>query len=321
LAIAALRDVLEAFEADGLPTAAELDARVSDDIEGLLRLQTDLGGFAIWRRTNQTVPYHSIQATHALVEAKANGYAVNPDRLQQSLWYLANIEDFYPSAYSQKTRDTLSAYALHVRALAGDRDSAKADQLYRRAGNDLGLDAVAWLWPVLSDAGLDAEIERLFRNRATETAGAATFTTDYGEDAWLILHSDRRTDGIILDAMIDKAPASDLIPKVVAGLLGNQTRGRWNNVQENSFILLALNSYFDTFEATTPDFVARIWLGDLYAAEHVFTGRTTDRAETIVPMAELIEQAAEGETNLVVSKDGEGRLYYRLGLRYAPDDL
>jgi uncharacterized protein YfaS (alpha-2-macroglobulin family) len=62
-------------------------------------------------------------------------------------------------------------------------------------------------------------------------------------------------------------------------------------------------------------------LGDLYAAEHVFAGRTTDRAETVVPMAELLEQAAAGQTNLVVSKDGAGRLYYRLGLRYAPEDL
>ncbi len=321
LAIAALRDVLEAFEADGLPAAAELDARVADDIEGLLRLQTDFGGFAIWRRTNETIPYHSIQATHALVEAKANGYGVQSDRLEQALWYLTNIEEFYPVDYSQQMRDTLSAYALHVRNLAGDRDAAKANELYRRAGDGLGLDAVAWLWPVLDDAGADVEIERLFSNQVIETAGAATFTTDYGEDAYLILHSDRRTDGIILDALIAEAPDSDLIPKVVAGLMGHQTRGRWNNVQENSFILLALNNYFDTFETATPDFVARIWLGDLYAAEHTFEGRTTDRGETLVPMAELIEQTDGGQTNLVVSKDGPGRLYYRLGLRYAPSDL
>jgi uncharacterized protein YfaS (alpha-2-macroglobulin family) len=321
LAIAALRDVLEAFEADGLPSAADLDARVADDIEALLRLQTDAGGFAIWRRTNETIPYHSIQATHALVEAKANGYRVQPDRLEQALWYLANIEEFYPADYGQQTKDTLSAYALHVRNLAGERDAAKANELYRRAGDGLGLDAVAWLWPVLDDPGADVEIERLFNNRATETAGAATFATDYGEDAYLILYSDRRTDGIILDALIAEAAESDLIPKVVAGLLGNQTRGRWNNVQENAFILLALNNYFDTFEATTPDFVARIWVGDLYAAEHLFEGRTTDRAETLVPMAELLEQTAGGQADLVVSKNGPGRLYYRLGLRYAPDDL
>ncbi len=321
LAIAALRDVLEAFDAEQLPSAAELNARVADDVEALLRLQTNQGGFAIWRRTNETIPYHSIQATHALVEAEANGYTVPRQNLDQALWYLTNIEDFYPSDYGQKLRDTLSAYALHVRAVSGDRDTNKANQLYRRAGNDLALDALAWLWPVVDTAGADAEIERRFLNQATETAAAATFTTSYGENAYLILHSDRRTDGIILDALISEAPNSDLIPKVVTGLLGHQTRGRWNNVQENSFILLALNNYFDTFEATTPDFIARIWLGDIYAAEHEFTGRTTDRAETIVPMAELLEQTSGGESNLVVSKDGAGRLYYRLGLRYAPDDL
>jgi hypothetical protein len=321
LAIAALRDVLEAFEADGLPSAADLDARVAGDIDALLGLQTDSGGFAIWQRTNETIPYHSIQATHALVEAKANGYAVPAQNLDQALWYLANIEDFYPAEYSQQLRDTLSAYALYVRNLSGDRDAAKAVELYRRAGDGLGLDAVAWLWPVIDDPTIDTEIERLFNNRVTETAGAATFATDYGEDAYLILYSDLRTDGIILDALISQAPDSDLIPKVVAGLLGNQTRGRWNNIQENSFILLALNNYFDTFESVAPDFVARIWLGDLYAAEHEFTGRTTDRDETLVPMTELLDQAASGETNLVVSKEGEGRLYYRLGLRYAPEDL
>ena len=79
-----------------------------------------------------------------------------------------------------------------------------------------------------------------------------------------------------------------------------------------------MKNYFDTFEAVEPDFVAQVWLGDLYAFEHEFSGRSTDRAETLVPMAELI---AHGDDDLIVAKDGDGRLYYRLGLRYAPTDL
>ena len=213
----------------------------------------------------------------------------------------------------------LAAYALHVRGLAADRGSSPAARtLWNRRGVDLGLDAMALIWPLVDDDGIEAEIERVINNRATETAGAATFATDYGEDAHLILHSDRRTDGIVLGALIEMVPESDLIPKVVAGLLGNQVKGRWNNVQENSFILLALNRYFAAFEASDPDFVARVWLGDLYAAQHEFAGRSTDRALTLVPMGELLEA---GDSNLIVEKDGEGRLYYRLGLRYAPDDL
>ena len=173
------------------------------------------------------------------------------------------------------------------------------------------------------------EIRRHFNNRAVETAGAANFTTDYGDDDYLMLHSNRRTDGVILDALIADRPDSDLIPKIVNGLLANRTRGRWTNTQENVFILLALDSYFNTFEATTPDFVARVWLGDTYAAQHEFEGRTTETRETEVPMAFLVgnerplspvEEEA-GQQDLTILKEGDGRLYYRLGLQYAPADL
>ncbi|MDE0115877.1 MAG: hypothetical protein OXT07_04590 [bacterium] len=318
LALSALRDVLGAFDAEGLGSPGELDEVVRRDIAQLEALQLHDGGFGWWSRRTGSMPYPSIQAMHALLTAKGNGFTVSDGVLENGLRYLGDIENRIPGDYSQQTRDMLTAYALHVRGLAGDRDSQAARSLWNRRGTDLGLDAMAWIWPLVDDEEIEAEFERVFNNRVTETAGAATFATDYGEDAYLILHSDRRTDGIVLDALIAMAPESDLIPKVVAGLLGNQIKGRWSNVQENSFILLALNRYFDAFEASDPDFVARVWLGDLYAAQHEFAGRSTDRQSTLVPMAELL---AIGDSNLVVQKDGEGRLYYRLGLRYAPDDL
>jgi uncharacterized protein YfaS (alpha-2-macroglobulin family) len=318
MAVAALRDVLDAFEASGLPDASELNAKVRSDIERLAALQNDDGGWPYWQRGRSSIPWQSIQATHALVLAERAGYQVPSDTLARALQHLASIEEYFPREYGEAIRNTLSSYALYVRAEAGQRDVAKATALYERVGDELGMDAIAWLWPSIIDEDLRDEIERLFVNRAVETPGAATFATDYGEDAYLIAHSDRRTDGIILDALITETPDSDLIAKVVAGLLGNQTRGRWNNAHENAFILIALHRYFETFESVTPDFVARVWLGDLYAAEHEFHGRTTDRAMTLVPTTELI---SAGDSNLVLSKDGDGRLYYRLGLRYAPSDL
>jgi len=84
-------------------------------------------------------------------------------------------------------------------------------------------------------------------------------------------------------------------------------------------VLLAMDRYFNTFESITPDFVARMWLGDTYVAEHAHQGRTTDTLQTVVPMSLLVEQP--GTQDLVIGKEGDGRLYYRLGLRYAPTDL
>lgn len=322
LAVSALRDVLDAFDAEGLPAPDVLNRRVASDIASLVALQNGDGGFGIWKPSEESWPYHSAHAAHALVEARASGYHVSDTAINTSLDYLSRVGRHIPDTYSQRARTTLRAYALHIRDLAGDTDTAEAEALWAEVSGDgeaLTLEAMAWLWGSITDAQISAEIERRFTNRAIETAGAATFATDYGDDAYLLLHSERRTDGVILDALIAQRPDSDLIAKVVAGLLGGQTRGRWKNMQENTFILLALNNYFDTFEAIDPDFVARVWLGDLYAAEHEYVGRATDRNETVVPMSELI---AQGDADLVVSQDGnDGRLYYRLGLRYAPSDL
>jgi alpha-2-macroglobulin len=164
-----------------------------------------------------------------------------------------------------------------------------------------------------------AEIERLLLNSATETAGAATFATSYSEAAYVIAVSDRRTDGVILDALISQAPQSDLIPKVVAGLLAQQTRGHWNSAQDNAFVLVAMRHYFEQFENATPELVARAWLGTTYVLEQPYSGRTTDRATTVVPMSDVV--ALPADQALVIQKEGLGRLYYRLGMRYAPADL
>jgi uncharacterized protein YfaS (alpha-2-macroglobulin family) len=175
---------------------------------------------------------------------------------------------------------------------------------------------------VLARAPQGDELEVLRQhllNRIVETAGAAHFTTYYHEeDGYLLLSSDRRTDAIVLQALIDVDPQSELIPKLVKGLLAGRVRGRWRNTQENVFVLLALDAYFRTYEAQTPDFVARAWLGEQYLAEFPFRDRSTEVQQASVPMSALGELAGRG---ILLSKEGPGRLYYRLGLRYAPLDL
>jgi len=211
-----------------------------------------------------------------------------------------------------------------VRNLIGDRDAAKAQNLLNEAGlENLSMEAIGWLWPVIDDTGQLDAIRLFVNNHVVETAGAANFTTEYSDQTYLLLSSDRRTDAILLDALIDDNPQSDLIPKVVNGLLAHRTKGRWENTQENVFILLALDRYFNIYEAQTPDFVARIWLGNTYAGSNEFRGRTTDIYETLVPMNYVLSEtsAGGGTRDLILSKEGPGRLYYRLGLQYAPTDL
>jgi uncharacterized protein YfaS (alpha-2-macroglobulin family) len=328
LGVAALRDILSAFKADGLPSADEIEKAVNRDIERLKGLQNNDGGFPYWRRGQESIPYNTIHVAHALQRAREKGFDIPQNMQDQLLSYLQDIESYYPYWYSERTRNFLSSYALYTRYLMSDRDANKARNLLNEVGLDeLPLEAVGWLWQVLLDDQNSIEevesIRQYVNNRVVETPAAANFTTDYDDQSYLLLQSDRRTDAILLDALIADDPTSDLIPKLVNGLLAHRIRGRWGNTQENVFVLLAMDRYFRTFEAQTPDFIARIWLGETYVGEHAYEGRTTDRRETLVPMVYLIDPIYGGgdKQDLIISKEGQGRLYYRLGLSYAPTDL
>ncbi|WP_029138880.1 Ig-like domain-containing alpha-2-macroglobulin family protein [Nakamurella lactea] len=318
IAIGSLGDVLQAFSAPGLPSAAKLKALVNADVTKLLAMQNDDGGFPYWTRGEETDPFNTIQATQALLVAKAYGSEVPQSRIARATKYLKAIDSHIPKTASQATRDTLNAYALRIRMLAGDTDSAAAKTMVDRRGAALPLDAVAWLLPVVTDAAVKSTLLQRIGNAAVDNAGSVTFTNKVTDDAWTTLQSDRRTDGLILDALVTVQPDSDLIPKVVAGLMAAQRGGRWNNVQENGFILLALRHYYDAFESTTPDFVAGVWLGGRFAGQHDFTGHTTEQGAVSIPTKELV---STGDTALTVRNQGTGTLYYRLALQTAPTNL
>ncbi len=336
ISTAALRDVLSAFKAKDMPTPAEIEAQFARDIQVLQSRQRSDGSFGLWKRDRERYeyPFLTIHVAHALGLAKAKGYKVPDEMLNRTKPYLKDIENKLKDQWyinSPQVRWTISAYALYVRNLIGDRDAVKAKKLLAEATIEkLNFEALGWVLSVLADdPGSASEVEQIVRflmNRTTETAAHANFVTNYADGGWLIMHSNRRADGVLLDALIKtlgkssaSAASEDLIPKLVRGLLAHRKKGHWGTTQENVFILLAMDRYFNTFEKVTPDFVAKIWLGDTYAGEQSFKGRSIDSNELMIPMSYLVDQG--GTSNLIIDKQGPGRLYYRIGMQYAPKNL
>lgn len=324
MGVAALRDVLTAFEAKDMPKKSEIEATVARDIKRLSALQNWDGGFAFWLRGHESWPYISIHAAHALIRAKNKGFDVPASMLRKSKEYLRKIEQHIPHYYSLRTRRMLISYALYVRKRMGDLDLARAKKLVREAGlSKLSMESIGWLMSVLhgdsASKGTLSKMHRYLDNKVSETAAAANWVDGYNDDAHLVLHSSRRADAILLESLIEDKKGSDLIPKVVRGLLAQRKRGRWGNTQENVFVLLAMDTYFHTFEKLTPNFVARLWLGDKFAGQQAFRGRSTERHQTHIPMQVIA--SAKGDQDLVIGKKGKGRLYYRIGMTYAPSDL
>ncbi len=328
LALSALLDVLEAFEAEGLPPPSEIEEALERDMQTLLARQGNDGSFGVFRRPDRNDPgwpYLTVHVTLALTLAKEKGLEVPSNLLLRSTRYLGRIENYIPDWYSQQAKWTIRAAALYTLARGGSVDGDKARALLSEATIEgLHLEALGWLLYVLAGdsarSGAEiAAIERHLLNRVTETSAGATFATRYEDGAHLLFHSSRRTDAVLLEGLMAARPQSDLIVKTVRGLLAHRSRGRWANTQENGWVLLALDRYFRQYEGVTPRFIARAWLGDRFAGEHRFFGRTTERHHISVPMGFLAED--DGHKDLTLAKEGPGRMYYRVGLRYVPDDL
>lgn len=343
ISIAAMRDVLSAFKSKDMPAAKDLEAQFARDVEILASRQRDDGSFGLWKRDRERYeyPFLTVHVAHALALAKAKGYRVPEAMLNKTKPYLRDIEKHFNDEWhknSPQVRWTISAYALYVRDLIGDKDVAKAKRLLAEATGGsqnvsyekMPFEALGWILSVVAtDPGSSADVDAIVRflmNRTTETAAAANFVTDYGDAKWLIMYSNRRADGVLLEALLrvrsrssENTAVSDLIPKLVRGLLAHRTKGHWGSTQENVFILLALDKYFNAFERVTPDFVTRVWLGSTYAGEQAFKGRSVDSNVLNIPMSYLTEQG--GTSNLLIDRQGAGRLYYRIGMKFAPSNL
>ena len=317
LSVAALRDVLQAFAAPGAASPASIQAAMERDLERLRAQQNDDGGWDYWVRGKPSDPFVSLHVGHALARAKQKGYKVPSDMLGRSQEFMRTIESHIPAWYGEDCKRSLRAYALYIRRLLGDADLAKAKALFAEVPVEKqNLETLGWILPTLSKDPAAAAIRKYLANRVSETASTAQFTTSYGDGAYVMLYSDRRCDGVLLEALIEDQPKNDIIPKLVRGLLDHRVAGRWGNTQENCFVLLALDKYFDTYEKVTPDFVARVWLGDGLAGEQTFKGRSADKNLLEIPMSYL-----KGTQDLVIGKTGPGRLYYRIGMTYAPKSL
>ncbi len=320
LAVSASRPMLRAFASANLPDEQELERQVYRDLEKLISLQNPDGGFGFYKAGDRSSPFVSIHVAHAMARAREAGFHVSQRASRNVLRYMDSLDRRIPAGYPGAATVALKAYALSVSMLMGPPDfDAAAALVDDNPPGDLSAEAIAWLLPVLRQGGMDQRVDGLLRelgNRVVETAASARIATGHDESDTLLLRSDRRTDALVLDALLAVEPGSVLIPSLVHGILEQRQAGRWSTTQENVFVLLALEHYFKVHETQEPDLVARAWLGDSLVVEHPFKGRNVDRVGLEIPM-EALGRPGHGNT-LTIASQGVGRLFYRLGLLHAP---
>ncbi len=166
--------------------------------------------------------------------------------LNNALKYLENIESeidqlSYSKYWSERTRFSLMSYALYVRTKYFQNIADQASELFQRTGFDkLSLEALGWLLVALSTDTMhnkDQTIELIYKylkNKVNETSEIANFITSYDDDGQsVMLHSNQRTDAILLESLLYIDPKSTLCTKLCKGLQTHKVKGAWKSTQEN----------------------------------------------------------------------------------------
>lgn len=328
LPIFALSKILDDFPVASLRDVVHRNHLAADGIRSLLDKQNYDGGFGYWSSARgESWPYLTHWVTFALLEGKRAGYTVDEEALRRALNYIENFV-----TYGHRTRwgtyyDHTSR-AMGLWLLSGEkRGAALFDRVWAHR-SEMPFYARVLMMAAAHRYGRTSARDQVLdelRDAAVESARTVHFAEGRSEadvdGLRVLMHSSVQTDAIALIALLEVAPGDPMLPKVMAGIMSGRDPkkgGRWGTTHANAWALLAADRYYRTVEADEPDFTARVWLDGGLAGEHRFAGRSMASIEQQLAM-EILQ--GKPERSLVLGKEGAGKLYYRMGLRYAPKDL
>jgi uncharacterized protein YfaS (alpha-2-macroglobulin family) len=158
-------------------------------------------------------------------------------------------------------------------------------------------------------------------NQAKFSARSLHFELPEGE-RWPWVHASTvMATSVCLEALLTARGGFPGDEKAVAWLTGERRDGgHWRGTQENAWGLRAFNAFFKRYESTPPSFTAHLGLLGSGAGEELyqaaFQGRSLESKRLGLDFGKLF--AAGSEARLRFSKEGQGRLYYGLSMRYLP---
>jgi uncharacterized protein YfaS (alpha-2-macroglobulin family) len=210
---------------------------------------------------------------------------------------------------------TVQAFILDVLAQTGAPDAAGMNWLYERRDRlpVFGRALLAHAMAVgKGDEQARKDLIRDLRNHIRISSNTATVVTRASFAS--LMDSKDRTTAMVLRALLADDPHTPLAARLVRGLLERRKGGTWRTTQETAFVLLALDDYRKAQEKQSPNYQARVWLGDDQLLDVPVRSRTTKAFVVSLPTSRVKKQ---GGNTLTFQATGKGILFYETRLTYA----
>ncbi|MBN1898670.1 MAG: Ig-like domain-containing protein [Spirochaetes bacterium] len=306
-------------------TEKELDRLVNDVFKEMPNYQAYNGGFCYWTSKYWDSPWLTAYACFALLKAKEEGYKVDQAMLNKALNYLSDyaryISRYKNLPYNYYCHLTSQSYIAYVLALGNKPNRTLINKLLDEV-EKIPLFGKASLLKAMyltkySSKQMEKVTQILF-NKVKLSSTTAHFEDENMEGLWWIHSSSIRATSIILQAFMETRIENTLNDKVVNWLVRSRKKGKYLNTQDNVFAFYAMTDYFKLYEKDKPDFKATFLVEGKSLLSQAFKTRTDP---SVLKNFDFDKFERGKELKAVMQRQGQGRLYYGLRLKYAPKEL
>ncbi len=293
---------------------AHLEDVVSRQIQRLYALQHPDGGWGWWL-PDESQPWLTAYALFGLYTAREAGFAVDEEVMTRAVEYLLQYLG-RPVDVEQGWDYNQRALVLFAMAESGYGDLGRTVTLFDKRSNlsNYGKALVAMALQKLGGPEQDARLKTL----VTELTGVAILsatgahweeqTTDHR-----LANTNTRTTAMVMEALARIDPQNPLLPNAVRWLMVARKEGHWETTQETAWSVLALTDWMRSTSELQAGYTYRVQLNGQTLGEGQVTPENVDQpARFVVPVQELLLDVAN---ELVMTRQGQGRLYYAAYLR------
>jgi uncharacterized protein YfaS (alpha-2-macroglobulin family) len=286
------------------------------------------GGFSYWPGSVHESPYASAYAMYVFVQARKSGYSLNQQMFNRGVEYLKGVLRWpdnmpaYPYTYtSWAATKTLILYTL---ALVGQPEPSYYETYFKNLDR-IPLFAKATLLKAISVSTKNKKMMQTITTNLLNSIKVNPTSAHFEEPNVRGLEwcwsSNTRTTAIILQALLASdgftENKADLPAKIVKWLMEQKRLERWNNTQENVYVVEALATYFNKYENVEPKFRAEILVAAQSVLSRMFEGRSL-KTERVARELDKFEKGKE--LQLQMRKEGSGMLYAGVRMSYYPKD-
>lgn len=286
------------------------------------KLQHPDGGFPYWPESENSSYYVSAKIAHVYASALKRGYKASSLQINISslLGYLKN--------YSGRS-SYLKAYSAYVLSLFNDETAASTSNaifsdLYAEK-DERNLTELAYLGLACSNLGNELkakEMAQIIRQYLQPSEQSVSIIEKERKRSWYMFESETEQMSAILQLLSVINPDDTMVDRMIFTLMQNQRQGYWQNTAATSHVLDAIYTYIKMRNLDETDFNASVNLDKKQIMGGEFKGAAAKPKILSIGFKE--EQIAnlprEKSIPLTFEKNGKGRLFYTMEMKYALND-